>query len=279
MNGNSMLMIFLLSVVTVVLIVLYIRQVRLLRREKEKVNSLLQALEETSASRNDASMQEIRLRVLQSQINPHFLYNTLESIRSLAICGNPEDLPQIAAMTAALARYFRYNISYKSNIVSLDLELHNVEQYMMIQRFRFQDRFDLIIDIDEEIPIRQIMIPKLLLQPIIENAIFHGLETKLERGCIWIRIKASGEFVRIIVEDNGIGMADDLLFKIQTKIEDNKYNPEPEDDESRHNGVALWQINQQVKNLFGPEYGLQIYSTLGVGTSVEIRLPMISADK
>lgn len=274
-----MLMIFLLSVVTVVLIVLYIRQVRLLRREKEKVNSLLQALEETSASRNDASMQEIRLRVLQSQINPHFLYNTLESIRSLAICGNPEDLPQIAAMTAALARYFRYNISYKSNIVSLDLELHNVEQYMMIQRFRFQDRFDLIIDIDEEIPIRQIMIPKLLLQPIIENAIFHGLETKLERGCIWIRIKASGEFVRIIVEDNGIGMADDLLFKIQTKIEDNKYNPEPEDDESRHNGVALWQINQQVKNLFGPEYGLQIYSTLGVGTSVEIRLPMISADK
>ena len=274
-----MLMIFLLSVVTVVLIVLYIRQVRLLRREKEKVNSLLQALEETSASRNDASMQEIRLRVLQSQINPHFLYNTLESIRSLAICGNPEDLPQIAAMTAALARYFRYNISYKSNIVSLDLELHNVEQYMMIQRFRFQDRFDLIIDIDEEIPIRQIMIPKLLLQPIIENAIFHGLETKLERGCIWIRIKASGEFVRIIVEDNGIGMADDLLFKIQTKIEANKYNPEPEDDESRHNGVALWQINQQVKNLFGPEYGLQIYSTLGVGTSVEIRLPMISADK
>lgn len=274
------ILILLLFAAVAALIVLVMRLYGQRKRDSEQIRQLRQALDEAQLPHADAGMQEIRLRVLQNQINPHFLYNTLESIRSLAICGNPEDLPQIADMTAALARYFRYNISYKSNIVSLDLEINNVEQYMMIQRFRFQDRFELFIDIDEAIPIRQIMIPKLLLQPIVENSIFHGLETKMDKGAIWIRVIAPGDYVRITVEDNGTGIPDDLLFEIQNTIEDNRHNSiQTDDEDSRHNGVALWQINQQVKNLFGPEYGLQIYSTVGVGTTVEIRLPMISADK
>ena len=274
------IILFLLCAAVIILLALVIRLSRQQKLISEQNRQLQSSLEEAQLPHADTGMQEIRLRVLQNQINPHFLYNTLESIRSLAICGNPEDLPQIAAMTAALARYFRYNISYKSNIVSLDLEINNVEQYMMIQRFRFQDRFELFIDIDEAIPIRQIMIPKLLLQPIVENSIFHGLETKMDKGEIWIRVTAPGDYVRITVEDNGTGIHDDLLFEIQNTIEDNRHNSiQTTDEDSKHNGVALWQINQQVKNLFGPEYGLHIYSTVGVGTTVEIRLPMISADE
>lgn len=224
-----------------------------------------------------SNAQEMKFRVLLNQVNPHFLYNTLESIRSVAICDGEKGLDQIAAMTASLAKYFRYNISYSNDLVTLADEIENINQYMFIQRFRFSDRFRLEIkyNCDRDAALK-ITLPKLILQPIIENAIFHGLETKNEPGRIIVRVYETPQRVMIQVEDNGVGIRDEELFELQHQIENVHRQFEPND--SGHNGVALWQINQQIQMLFGRNYGIKIFSTEGVGTTVEITLPAIRKD-
>ncbi len=222
--------------------------------------------------------QEMKFRVLLNQINPHFLYNTLESIRSVAICDGEKGLDQIAAMTAALAKYFRYNISYSNDLVTLADEIENINQYMLIQRFRFSDRFQLEIkyNCDRDAALK-ITLPRLILQPIIENAIFHGLETKSEPGRIIVRIDETPQRVIICVEDNGVGIKDEDLVTLQDNI-NAPYHHLPS-VESGHNGIALWQINQQIMMLFGKHYGIKIFSTQNVGTVVEITLPSVRKDQ
>ena len=127
---------------------------------------------------------------LQNQINPHFLYNTLEGIRAEAVISGVDT---IAEMTEALATYFRYTISQVDNLVTLEEELANVENYYYIQKFRFGDRLDLMIryDCEDEYSVLQCQIPKLTLQPIVENSIYHGLEQKMEKG--HLDIKGTGK--------------------------------------------------------------------------------------
>lgn len=231
----------------------------------------------TECKRPD-NAQEMKFRVLLNQINPHFLYNTLESIRSVAICDGEKGLEQIAAMTAALAKYFRYNISYSNDLVTLADEIENINQYMLIQRFRFSDRFQLEIkyNCDRDAALK-ITLPKLILQPIIENAIFHGLETKSEAGRIIVRIDETPQRAIICVEDNGVGIKDEDLVTLQDHI--NAPYHQMSSDGSRHNGIALWQINQQIMMLFGKNYGIKIFSTYNVGTVVEITLPAVRKDQ
>lgn len=228
-----------------------------------------------SACQQPSDEQDLKFKVLQNQVNPHFLYNTLESIRSVALCDGEAGLPQIAAMTEALAKYFRYNISYSNDLVALLDELENINQYMLIQQFRFSDRFhfEVVYRCGME-AVQTIMLPKLILQPIIENAIFHGLERKIEPGIIVLTISETEQRVILQIQDDGVGMTDEVLFRLQQTIAQRQYRSQQRPD-SGHNGVALWQVNQQIRTLFGSEYGLQIFSTLGVGTTVEITLPVV----
>lgn len=215
--------------------------------------------------------QKIHFSELQSQINPHFLYNTLETIRGQAI----EDKNYtISNMTEALAKYFRYSISNSNDIVRLKDELKNIINYMEIQKYRFEDKisFNLILDENDD-ELLNSSIPKLTLQPIVENAIYHGLETKEGMGELTIRIEKTQDRIIIIVTDNGYGMDCNTLNILNRKIrgeEDNSIKNES----CRSNGIAMINVNSRLKLLFGKGYGINISSTLLLGTEVEIVIPI-----
>lgn len=227
-----------------------------------------QKIKENSAEILD---KQAKLAALQSQINPHFLYNTLETIRGHALMNDNLD---IAKMVEALASYFRYSINRKAEFVTLRDELVNIQNYMMILQYRFKNRYSLNIFIDEEdIIAYDCYIPKLILQPVIENAVFHGLEDCLENGKVEIEVIVTGKNLILTVSDNGRGMDSDELLEINQRIKTVKQSNEIGKDGKRNTGIALPNIHKRIQLLFGEEYGINVYSTLNQGTDVEITIP------
>lgn len=221
----------------------------------------------------DLSKRQAQYRALQNQINPHFLYNTLEGIRSEALIAG---LDNLADMTEALAIFFRYTISKVENLVTVEEELENCATYFKIQQYRFGSRIHLKIEQDEEDwdDILRCMIPKLTLQPILENSIIHGVELKLEEGTVSISITRTRTRLLIKVSDDGVGMDRETLEKLNAKLgskeEEFKNYTQPE-----KGGVALTNVNNRIHLIFGEEYGMQVYSLENVGTSVELSIPVI----
>lgn len=220
--------------------------------------------------------KQAKLSALQSQINPHFLYNTLECIRSEALL---YDCDSIARMAKALASFFRYSISKKENIVTLREEFNNIENYFLIQSYRFDDKFSFeILAAPEDREAYSCLIPKLSLQPIVENAIFHGLETKPDKGKVTIRAEMTEKNVIIIVSDDGVGIEREELERMRDSLKNSKKETDKERKTSgeRGNGIALTNVSQRIKLIFGDDYGLNLYSTKGIGTDVEIILPIMT---
>lgn len=209
---------------------------------------------------------------MQSQINPHFLYNTLESIRGKAL---NQGAKEIADMTEAMATFFRYSISQRENIVTLEEELENTRNYYKIQQFRFNNRFRLEINTDTELALNEFKLPKLTLQPVIENAIYHGLEGKMGQGVVSIRAVETQHHILIVVSDDGLGMSEETLAQLQERLASGKSQ---QDGKQRGGGIALPNVNRRIQITFGLRYGLQVSSTLGMGTDVEIRLPAGKAE-
>jgi len=206
------------------------------------------------------------LSALQSQINPHFLYNTLDSIRGQALEYN---IPEIADMTEALSSFFRYNVSKGSDMVPLRDEIRNIQTYFKIQQYRFENRFSLRID-NEDVRVLDYYLPKLTLQPIVENCIFHGLEKKSEHGHIVIKLTMTQTRLLITIIDDGFGISHERLIAIQEILR------KGEPTQSSSSGIALSNVSERIKLAFGPIYGLFISSQAGVGTEVEITLPLIN---
>lgn len=229
-------------------------------REKQRVQQKLR--EEYSVK---VQNKQAKIAALQSQINPHFLYNTLECIRSEALL---YECDSIARMAKALAAFFRYSISNKENIVTIRDELRNIENYFLIQSYRFENKFALEINVeDDREEVGNYLIPKLSLQPIVENAIFHGLETKAENGKVTIRIYTTDQELVVVISDNGTGIDWDTLVSMRQALEQTEEYRESGD------GIALSNVNQRIQLAFGNRYGLRLYSTTGIGTDVEIWLP------
>jgi len=223
-----------------------------------------------------ASKKQAQYLALQNQINPHFLYNTLEGIRSETLLAGFENL---ANMIEALATFFRYTISNVENLVTVEDELTNVRNYYIIQKYRFGDRLNVHIEYDpsDEPVILACAIPKLTLQPIIENSIRYGIERKTGVGNVRITIEISTQRLNITISDNGIGMTEDELAEINDIFSRTSLDHIHSDNKA-HGGIALVNVNNRIKLLFGEEYGICMYSTLHMGTDVEITLPFI-ADK
>ena len=160
-------------------------------------------------------MKQANLSALQSQINPHFLYNTLECIRGQALM---EDSPDIAAAAQALSLFFRYSISGKSDIVTLREELENLKNYVAIQSYRFKDRFSLRIDIEDADTVMDALIPKLTLQPIVENAVVHGFSSTVSGGLVTVTVRLVEPNISVVVSDNGKGMDEDTLMRLNRTI-------------------------------------------------------------
>lgn len=210
-------------------------------------------------------------RALQNQINPHFLYNTLEAIRSDAICVGAED---IATITEALAKFFRYTISNVNNLVTLEEEIMNAENYFAIQNYRFGDKISLNIDYPEtDSKISKLRIPKLTLQPIIENAIIHGLEKKVGKGKIEIEFTITEDRLLIVITDDGVGMEEGELDNIISKL--NQINmDEASTQMPQRGGIALINVSNRLKLQYGEKYGLLLSSVKNFGTRVEIICPL-----
>ena len=223
------------------------------------------------------SKRQAQYRTLQNQINPHFLYNTLESIRSEALIAG---LDSVADMTEALAVFFRYTISKVENLVSIEEELQNCETYFRIQQYRFGARLQLHIECEREErdEIYRCRLPKLTLQPIVENSIIHGTEFKIGAGNLVVHLERTENRLLIRISDDGVGMDEITLARLNERLGQSG-RAFQDSGEGTGGGLALANVNNRIHLLFGEEYGLHVYSMPGVGTDVQITLPVITSDR
>lgn len=204
--------------------------------------------------------KESELKRLTSQINPHFLYNTLEMIRVKAIKSQAQDVAKIVKL---LSKLLRRSLESHDQAISLQKEIEFIEMYLEIQTLRFQDKIDYEIQIDVD-PHPYQVIP-LLIQPIVENAFIHGVELKQGSGSIRISIYKNQTFLMVEVEDNGVGMSTDRLLELQNQLN------QPFEETS--SSIGLTNVQQRLKLYYGSTYGIEISSQEGKGTKVSIYLP------
>lgn len=219
----------------------------------EKIQNLM---EQNVAEQREK--RKIELRALQSQINPHFLYNTLDSIIWMAESGEND---QVVKMTSSLAHMMRQSFNNKQEVVPLKGEIDHVRSYLTIQKMRYQDKLNFEIDVAEQL--YSCTIVKLVLQPLVENAIYHGIRYKDEMGMIWVKAISCDNEVHIVIEDNGVGMEEDKLTHI---FDEHKVN-------YNSNGVGVYNVQRRLKLYYGERYGLRYQSVKGEGTKVTVKIP------
>ena len=219
------------------------------------------ALMEKSVA-DEKHKKELELKVLQTQVNPHFLYNTLNSIKWMAVI---QKASGIGEMATALSRLLRNMAKGVTSLISIKEELELAEDYITIQRFRYGESFRVEFEVSDEL--RQYLIPKFTLQPIIENAVFHGLEPKSGIGIIQVVMADLGKGIEIRIRDNGVGMTGEEIRQVM--------NGEGEKAKDSLNGIGIKNVDERIKLTFGVEYGLSIESVQGEFTLVTIRIPKV----
>ncbi len=224
---------------------------------------------QNSSITKDAEFKNIQLHMLMSQINPHFLYNTLESIRGQAIYNGDEI---VGEMAETLSKFFRYCISRNGTFVALEEEIRNVKVYLKIMKFRFQDKFEFQMKIENP-GVLDCEIPKLTLQPIMENALLHGIQPYKTGGIITLRILECDDAVKIYIRDNGVGIPYEKLHEINRRMLNGAGENEAGRKTERRGGIALYNINRRIKLTYGSAYGVRIFSTEQVGTNVLVSIP------
>lgn len=210
--------------------------------------------------------KEAELKALQSQINPHFLYNTLESIRMVAL---EKNCPEVATQIKTLSDTFRYTISPAglNQQVYIYQEMAHVYDYLSIQSFRFKDRYEVKIDVDESILKYRTL--KLILQPLLENAFTHGIRSMKSGGKIHMTGYRDGDDICFIISDNGVGMSEERLAELRRELSASPYEPRG------GSSIGIVNVNDRLKLAFGEKYALQIESSPGKGTTVKIKFPVI----
>lgn len=222
------------------------------------VKRIQQLMEEVK--NEETTLRKTELKALQAQINPHFLYNTLDSISWMCEEGKNEEA---VTMVNSLAKLFRISISRGQEIIPIDKEVQHAECYLQIQKYRYTNQFDYELDIQESC--KDYLCNKITLQPMIENALYHGLNM-IDEGHIIIRIFEDGGDVIMEVEDNGVGMTQEQIDNLFVS------------DITDKRGIGVKNVNDRIKIYFGERYGITIKSELDVGTVVSIRIPKITED-
>ncbi len=206
---------------------------------------------------------DLEFQILQSQINPHFLYNTLDSIKWLAVFQNVEN---ISDMTTSLINLLKYNISKKTKLVTLKDEVNSIKDYLEIQKFRFGDAFTTVYDIDPKTEEASIL--KFILQPLVENAIFHGFDNIEYEGVITIRSFISGKKLILQIEDNGNGLTDNQNYLEQKSSYDHK---------KMHNSIGIRNVVDRISLYFGEEGHFSLKNAENQGVVVTITLPLLDS--
>lgn len=218
----------------------------------ERITSLIQ-----KQRQDQQSLHRAELELLQAQINPHFLYNTLDSIAILAESQREED---VVSMVTSLSTFFRNSLNRGEDIISLRSELIQAKSYLEIQQVRYSDILSYDIAVPEEI--QDCPVPKLILQPLIENALYHGIKNRRGRGSITITGEEKDGDILLKVRDNGAGMTPEQLIQLQSGVY-----------EEHHSGLGLKNVHQRIRLYCGTPYGLSFESSQGEGTVVTVRLP------
>lgn len=212
----------------------------------------------TTVREEEVNLRKTELKALQAQINPHFLYNTLDSIAWMCEQGRNTDAVK---MVHALATLFRISISKGLELIPIAKEIEHAESYLQIQKYRYKNKFTYEFHVDQAC--LEYLCNKITLQPIIENAINHGLDLLVDEGRIDVYVQQDGEDILFCVEDNGVGMSQEQIVSIM------EHGPKD------RTGIGIRNVNDRLKIYFGKEYGLHITSQLDVGTRVEIRMPKV----
>lgn len=209
------------------------------------------------------------LKLLQAQINPHFLYNTLDAIIWLAESGEKE---QVIMMVSALSDFFRTTLSKGRDYITVGEEESHIRSYLQIQQFRYQDILEYEIAIPEELHEYQIL--KLTLQPLVENALYHGLKNKRGKGRILVSGALEEGKLVFLVRDNGLGMTQERLAQVI-----NGMKKETEEVSGDPSGFGLFNVMERIRLNYGEEYGIRISSTYQVGTEVCVEIPVIKNEQ
>lgn len=239
-----------------------IREIRTLSEGMEQMIGRLDAQIRESAQKQE-SLRRTELALLQAQINPHFLYNTMDTIIWLI---EGEKNQEAVEMVSNLSSFFRHSLSKGRDIISLREEEGHVRSYLQIQQARYKDILEYSIEISPQL--QKAILPKLTLQPLVENALYHGIKLKRAKGLIRVlgRMEAGHAVLQVI--DDGVGMDEARLQQIRASMQtDAKV------------GFGLSAVNQRLRLQFGPQYGLQIESTPGQGTTVTARIPYTEAEE
>lgn len=236
---------------------------KMVQKIKEKEAQIYQEQLDRQVLINE--QQQMEFKMLASQINPHFLYNTLETIRMQAFTtGNREVATSIKLLGKSL-HYVLENTGTAST--TLKKELDYISTYLAIQKLRFNDRVNYTLQVEETMDLSNYQILPLLLQPIVENAILHGLESVEQNGHIGISVKTiASEYLEITITDNGVGMTEHQLRNLIEQIQNREM--------TTTDSIGLYNINQRIKLCYGNEHSMKIYSRYGEGTKVILKLPL-----
>ena len=226
-----------------------------------KINELT-----STVLRKQAVTKDAEIRALHSQINAHFIYNVLESIKMMAFVKYQYEISEAITL---LGRLMRYNIDWKNKYVLLEEEINHIKNYIKLINIRHNNKVALMIDIEDRFKHYRLL--KMLLQPVVENAVNHGLEPKGTSGTINIKAYSREDSIHLVVTDNGAGMSAEKIQALRKKLADGGGNHEPEPPKS--NGIGLENVNERIKLYYGAEYGLDIRSEENVFTEVTVRLP------
>lgn len=203
------------------------------------------------------------LALLQAQINPHFLYNTLDTIIWLIESGEIDDA---VTMVGSLSNFFRFSLSRGKNVITLAEEEQHIRSYLEIQQMRYRDLMEYEIDISDQL--KHFILPKLTLQPLVENALYHGIKNKRRKGSIRVSGRRQNERIILEVADDGFGITEERLGEVRASLEDGS-----------REGFGLKTVHQRIRILFGKEYGLTVESTPDIGTRVNVTIPMQTAEE
>lgn len=205
--------------------------------------------------------KNVKISALQSQINPHFLYNTLNTMKAIS---RVKGVEEVAEISEGLSDLFKYSMDDSEKYVTLSEELTHIRNYMMIQEYRFRERVQLVSDI--QVNPDDIMIPKLLIQPLIENAVVHGISHLSDKGEVRLKIYRSN-YLFIEVTDNGEGLNEEQLEKLKLSMK--KRNLKSEEQ-----GIGLTNVSERIRLIYGRQYGVQFFQPEGTGLGVKLVLPL-----
>ncbi len=224
------------------------------------VEELASLLDKIRAEQSELALA--KYRILQAQINPHFLYNTLDSIIWLSRAGKNAQLEE---MTMALTRLFRVSLSKGRDIISLKEELEHVRNYLVIQHLRYADKFDYSLELPPRL--EGVRIPKMVLQPLVENSIYHGIKNKRGKGLITVCASEADGFIDLAVADTGVGMTPARLRELEAFLES-----EDAQDMDTESGYGIRNVHKRVRICYGADCGLRFGGAYGEGTVAVLRI-------